>query len=74
MKRSSSLLTLAICALLLATRAAELNAQNLHRMTKDDVERWVDELSNWGRWGKDDQLGALNLITPEKRRRAALLN
>jgi kynurenine formamidase len=22
-------------------------------------------LSNWGRWGDDDQLGALNLITPE---------
>ena len=22
-------------------------------------------LSNWGRWGEDDQLGALNLITPE---------
>lgn len=22
-------------------------------------------LSNWGRWGPDDQLGALNLITPE---------
>ncbi|MCE2542709.1 MAG: cyclase family protein, partial [Acidobacteria bacterium] len=27
----------------------------------------MDELSNWGRWGEDDQLGALNLITPEKR-------
>jgi len=24
-----------------------------------------DTLSNWGRWGDDDQLGALNLITPE---------
>jgi kynurenine formamidase len=22
-------------------------------------------LSNWGRWGEDDQLGALNLVTPE---------
>src|SRR5262245_21702373 len=31
------------------------------------------ELSNWGRWGKDDQLGALNLITPAKRRQAAAL-
>ena len=41
------------------------------RMTKADVEAWVTELSNWGRWGKDDQLGALNLITPEKRKQAA---
>ena len=41
------------------------------RMTKADVEAWVTELSNWGRWGNDDQLGALNLITPEKRKQAA---
>ena len=24
----------------------------------------MTELSNWGRWGKDDQIGTLNLITP----------
>jgi kynurenine formamidase len=29
------------------------------------------ELSNWGRWGDDDELGTLNLITPEARVRAA---
>ncbi len=33
----------------------------------------MTELSNWGRWGKDDQLGALNLITAEKRRQAMAL-
>ena len=37
------------------------------------VETWMTELSNWGRWGKDDRLGALNLITPEKRKAAAAL-
>ena len=42
-------------------------------MTKADVERQIEELSNWGRWGKDDQLGAMNLITPEKRVQAARL-
>ncbi|GAB2983512.1 cyclase family protein [Amycolatopsis acidiphila] len=26
---------------------------------------------NWGRWGAEDQLGALNLVTPEVTRRAA---
>jgi kynurenine formamidase len=41
--------------------------------TKADFERWMKELSNWGRWGKTDELGALNLITPEKRRQAAKL-
>ena len=28
---------------------------------------------NWGRWGADDQMGAVNLITPEKRIAAARL-
>jgi len=31
------------------------------------------EISNWGRWGKEDQLGTLNLITPQKRIAAAKL-
>jgi kynurenine formamidase len=38
-----------------------------------EYERWRKELSNWGRWGKDDEMGALNLITPAKRRAAAAL-
>src|SRR5687768_8100643 len=40
-------------------------------VTKADYERWKTELSNWGRWGKEDQIGALNLITPTKRKQAA---
>lgn len=67
-----TLLAATLVAMLLpATPPA--HAQDLHKMTKADVERLVKELSNWGRWGKQDQLGALNLITPEKRRRAAAL-
>ena len=31
------------------------------------------KLSNWGRWGKDDQIGTLNLITPQKRAQAMAL-
>ena len=38
-----------------------------------EYERWQTTLSNWGRWGKDDELGALNLITPAKRKAAAAL-
>ena len=44
--------------------------QPIERTTLD---RWMQELSNWGRWGKDDQLGSVNLITPAKRRAAAAL-
>ena len=53
--------------------AALLPAQSDHKVTKTDIDRWMTELSNWGRWGKDDQLGTLNLITPAKRREAAAL-
>ena len=41
--------------------------------TETQVLEWFESLSNWGRWGGDDQLGCLNLITPEKRKRAAAL-
>jgi kynurenine formamidase len=34
------------------------------------VDRWMTELANWGRWGKDDERGTLNLLTPERRKRA----
>ena len=43
------------------------------RTTKAELDRWMQELSNWGRWGADDELGALNTITPAKRREAAAL-
>ena len=42
-------------------------------VTKTEFARWQRELSNWGRWGTADQAGALNLITPAKRREAAAL-
>jgi kynurenine formamidase len=50
--------------------AAEKYPRNL---TKEDVDRWMTELSNWGKWGKDDQAGTINLITPAKRKAAAAL-
>ncbi|HXB36267.1 MAG TPA: cyclase family protein [Acidimicrobiales bacterium] len=34
-------------------------------MATADVQALHAGLSNWGRWGPDDQLGALNLIAPE---------
>jgi len=48
-------------------------AQSNQTVTAEMVESWMSELSNWGRWGADDQLGALNLITPEKRIEAVKL-
>ena len=36
-----------------------------------DVDPFFTELSNWGRWGDDDQKGALNFIGPAEHVRAA---
>ena len=41
--------------------------------TETEVIGYMDSLSNWGRWGQDDELGTLNLITPKKRTQAAAL-
>ena len=41
--------------------------------TADEFDAMFSDLSNWGRWGADDELGAFNLITPAKRRQAATL-
>ncbi len=41
--------------------------------TQDEVLGYFDKLSNWGRWGEEDTLGTLNLITPEKRKQAGAL-
>ena len=42
-------------------------------MTGAEFDTLMTEISNWGRWGSDDQLGTLNLITPAKRKAAAAL-
>src|ERR1700680_214705 len=60
--------------LMLSLAADKLSSQAAapgHVVSSAEYERWKKDLSNWGRWGKDDQIGALNLITPEKRKQAA---
>ena len=64
----------AVAALAAALAACGTNGQADERMeTAADVERAMRELSNQGRWGDDDEIGAANFITPEKRRQAAAL-
>src|ERR1700685_2045047 len=50
-----------------------VHAQSHPVITKETFDRWMTELSNWGRWGKDDEMGAMNLITPAKRLQAVSL-
>ena len=51
------------------------NQGNTHQTITNeaDFRRAMKELSNWGRWGADDELGAANLITPAKRKQAIAL-
>ena len=42
-------------------------------VTAVDVLQYFEDLSNWGRWGEEDEKGAVNLITPQKRVDAAAL-
>ena len=39
----------------------------------DEFDQMFNQVKNWGRWGADDQLGAANLITVEKRKQALAL-
>ncbi|HLW69235.1 MAG TPA: cyclase family protein [Candidatus Binataceae bacterium] len=41
--------------------------------TEHEFKALLEKCSNWGRWGKDDQRGALNFITAAKRAAAAKL-
>jgi kynurenine formamidase len=43
------------------------------KVTPQQFEQWKKDLNNWGRWGKDDEVGTMNLITPAKRKQAAAL-
>jgi kynurenine formamidase len=41
------------------------------RVGVGEFEAIFESVKNWGRWGPDDELGTMNLITPEKVREAA---
>jgi kynurenine formamidase len=56
--------------LLIAALSGPPQPQSQSQLTKADIDKWMTELSNWGRWGKTDELGAVNLITPAKRKQA----
>ena len=48
--------------------AASTSSSRNIKVSKQAVDEAFKALSNWGRWGKDDQIGTLNHITPARRR------
>src|SRR5258708_4539187 len=70
----------------IATARAKTFHDRMPRITKSRKERFMNikvgkqaiaeaskKLSNWGRWGKEDQIGTLNHVTPEDIVKAANL-
>lgn len=41
------------------------------KLSGADVQEHLRTTRNWGRWGDDDEIGTVNLITPDKRLEAA---
>jgi kynurenine formamidase len=71
-KRVGSLMCVAV-AMAVGSSVPAIRAQARPAVTKATIDRWMTELSNWGRWGAEDQRGTLNLVTPERSRRALSL-
>ena len=63
-------LVLAVAA---ACSSADTQEDRNYPRNAAEFDAFFNEISNWGRWGPDDQLGTFNLITAEKRREAAAL-
>lgn len=51
---------------------AETTAETRNtNVSAETFAAWFEQVSNWGRWGNEDQLGTLNFITSEVRKSAA---
>ena len=71
MSRSVVMLAVTLC---LGVATATVEAQEARAPRNlEEYDAMFRELSNWGRWGADDERGTLNLITPAKTLQAAAL-
>jgi len=64
---------LTACVALAAAVTVAAEPRQSPGVTKADIDRWMTELSNWKRWGGDDEKGTVNLITPVRLKAAAAL-
>lgn len=65
--------TILILCIALVTASSVVVGQSPEIVSAAEFSRWAEEISNWGRWGDDDELGTLNLITAAKRKAATQL-
>src|SRR2546425_8137996 len=63
----------AVLVLTLSAGTPQSTVTGDRKVTPQQFEQWKKDLNNWGRWGKDDEIGTMNFITPAKRKQAAAL-
>jgi kynurenine formamidase len=68
-----SITMLALALALPAAAVGQAHPDALQPVSRGEFDAWFEQVKNWGRWGADDSLGTLNLITPAVRRAAAAL-
>ena len=73
MKRATSLSAVLLFTVWAVSKPLAQAGDSDRAVTEAQYEQWKVELSNWGRWGEHDEIGALNLITPAKRLQAVAL-
>ena len=56
-----------------SAKAAARQAPRRSPVNAEEFDRLFQQVKNWGRWGAEDQLGSVNLITPAKRKDALKL-
>lgn len=76
MKVNVTLTTFNLLLLTLFLTETHVTAQvgdDVDQVSATTLQEWEQELSNWGRWGPDDQAGTLNLLTPGNKIEASRL-
>src|SRR5438874_3848260 len=70
---ASGIVFFVILLVMSATACAPQSTVADHKVSPQQFDQWKKDLNNWGRWGKDDEIGTMNFITPAKRKQAAAL-
>jgi len=66
-------LALGVSLFLFSARGQDTKFPGPTKMSAAEYDQLFKKINNWGRWGKDDTLGTINLITEAKRKQAASL-
>src|SRR5262245_47136899 len=76
--RTTIVLALAIGVLTVTRATSGGQAETSHSGARaprnaEEFDALFQQVKNWGRWGADDQLGSVNLVTAATRKRAVAL-